>query len=160
MRLVLETLLHTVLFPGAVLVGVPYLLLSSRGELHGVGAPIPRFLGGIAILAGLVLGFWCTRHFLVLGRGTPNPIDPPRFLVRAGPYQVVRNPMYVAVGTILAGEALVLGSTTLVAYLLLVVLVFHLFVVLYEEPTLRRTFGVAYEEYCRRVPRWLPRPTR
>jgi protein-S-isoprenylcysteine O-methyltransferase Ste14 len=156
-RMVLETVLHTLVFPGAVLVAVPYLLQSSGLELYAFSSRYLRVLGGLSLLAGIVLGLWCTRNFIVLGHGTPNPLDPPALLVRAGPYQVVRNPMYVAVGLILAGEALTFGSAILVAYLLVMVVVFHLVVVLYEEPTLRRSFGAAYEEYCRRVPRWIPR---
>jgi len=65
--------------------------------------------------------------------------------------------MYLAVALILTGEALVRGSVTLLAYLCAVMLVFHLTVVLYEEPTLRRSLGAGYEEYCARVPRWIPR---
>jgi protein-S-isoprenylcysteine O-methyltransferase Ste14 len=155
-RLVLETVLHTILFPGTVLVVLPALLLSAGPARHVSGSPPLRLLGGVVGCGGLLLGGWCTRHFVVLGHGTPNPLDPPRFLVRAGPYQVVRNPMYVAVFLILAGEALVFGSVILVAYLALVALGFHLVVVVYEEPTLRGVFGASYEEYCRRVPRWLP----
>jgi protein-S-isoprenylcysteine O-methyltransferase Ste14 len=150
-------MLHTVLIPGTIIVAIPYLLVSSGPELYAFSALPLRVLGGLSVLVGIFVGLWCTRHFLVLGQGTPNPLDPPKFLVRAGPYQVVRNPMYVSVGLILAGEALAHGSGTLVVYLLLVIVVFHLFVVLYEEPTLRRLFGAAYEEYCRRVPRWIPR---
>jgi protein-S-isoprenylcysteine O-methyltransferase Ste14/SAM-dependent methyltransferase len=162
-RLILETALHTVLLPGTVIVALPYLLLSSGLELHSFRSGPLLALGGFSVLAGIVVGLWCTRHFVVLGHGTPNPLDPPKFLVRAGPYRVVRNPMYVAVGLILAGEALAFGSVTLVVYLFLVLLVFHLFVILYEEPALRRLFGPAYQEYCRRVPRWIPglaRPAR
>ena len=90
------------------------------------------------------------------GKGTPNPLDPPKLLVRAGPYQIVRNPMYVSVWMILAGEALAFGSATLVLYLLAMAVVVHVVVVRYEEPALRRVFGSSYEEYCRRVPQWIP----
>ncbi len=156
-RLILETLLHTVLFPGTVIVAMPYLLLSSSLEVYSFSSGPLRVVGGLSVLVGIFLGLSCTRHFVVSGRGTPNPADPPRVLVREEPYQVVRNPMYVSVVLILAGEALVFGSVTLSAYLLLIILMVHLFVVLYEEPTLRHFFGSAYEEYCRRVPRWIPR---
>ena len=156
-RLILETVLHAGFFPGIVIVAIPYMLVSSGFELYAFAARGLRIVGGLAILGGLLLGLWCTRHFIVLGRGTPNPIDPPRSLVRAGPYHLVRNPMYVSLGVILAGEALALGSVTLVAYLVIVILVLHLVVVLYEEPTLRRSFGLSYGDYCRRVPRWIPR---
>ena len=156
-RLLLETSLHTVIFPGALMVAVPYFLLSHGLELYGFSSLPGRIVGCLLILAGMVLGLWCTRHFIVVGQGTPNPLDPPAFLVRAGPYQVVRNPMYLSVAVALAGEALAFGSVTLVAYFCLIVAVSHLLVVSYEEPTLRRSFGPAYEDYCKNVPRWIPR---
>ena len=156
-RLVLETVLHTVIFPGAVMVAVPFVLLSHCPELYAFSSPSGRVVGGLLILGSMVLGSWCTHHFIAVGQGTPNPLDPPVFLVRAGPYQIVRNPMYLSVVAALAGEAVAFGSVTLLAYLMLVVVVIHFVVVFYEEPTIRRSFGAAYEDYCKRVPRWLPR---
>ena len=156
-RLVLETIVHTVVCPGLVIVVLPHVLMAPGHELYAFDGRGRIVVGWLFASGGILLGLWCTRQFLVLGRGTPNPIDPPKFLVRAGPYQVIRNPMYVAVAMIVAGEALVDGSVTLLAYLGAVMIVFHLFVVVYEEPTLRRSFGAGYEEYCARVPRWLPR---
>ena len=91
------------------------------------------------------------------GRGTPAPIDPPKELVARGLYRYVRNPMYVGVMSILVGEALIFASRTLVWYAVTVFIGFNLFVLLYEEPTLRHKFGAAYERYCAAVPRWLPR---
>jgi protein-S-isoprenylcysteine O-methyltransferase Ste14 len=155
-KLVAVTILHAVLVPGTVVVALPYVLLSSGLELHSFDSGVLRGLGGLLLVGGILLGLWCTRHFVVLGEGTPNPLDPPKFLVRAGPYQVVRNPMYVSIALILGGEALAFGSMTLVLYLLVVMVLIHLVVVLYEEPTLQRLFGRAYEEYRERVPRWIP----
>ena len=156
-RLVLETVLHTVIFPGAIMVAVPFLLLSHGSELYGFSSPPGRVVGVLLVLGGMGLGLWCTRHFIVVGQGTPNPLDPPAFLVRGGPYQIVRNPIYLSVVAALAGEAVAFGSVTLLAYLMLVVVVVHIVVMFYEEPTLRRSFGAAYEDYCNRVPRWIPR---
>ena len=80
-------------------------------------------------------------------------------LVASGLYRFVRNPMYVCVLTIIAGQALLLGQTRLVAYAGVVAVAFHLNVRVYEEPTLRRRFGASYESYCRHVGRWWPRLT-
>ena len=102
---------------------------------------------------------FCSR-FVWEGRGTPAPIAPTEHLVVGGPYRWVRNPGYVAVTAILLGEALVLGSQAVLAWAVLVAIAFHVFVLVYEEPTLRATFGAEYDAYCRRVPRWLPRPPR
>jgi protein-S-isoprenylcysteine O-methyltransferase Ste14 len=153
----LRTLLFTVVVPGTVAVYVPWWILARSGELA-----IER--RGIAQLAGLALALFggaiyarCAWDFTFVGRGTPAPIDPPRELVASGLYRWTRNPMYVGVGSVLLGEALLFGSARLLGYALAVLTAFHLFVVLYEEPTLRRSFGAAYERYCERVPRWIGR---
>jgi protein-S-isoprenylcysteine O-methyltransferase Ste14 len=93
------------------------------------------------------------------GHGTPAPIAPPKRLVVVGFYRYVRNPMYVGFLTGWTGLWVVFGRTNLAAIGLacLALLAVHLFVLGYEEPTLRRMFGAQYEEYSRNVPRWLPR---
>jgi protein-S-isoprenylcysteine O-methyltransferase Ste14 len=93
------------------------------------------------------------------GLGTPAPVFPTRHLVVSGFYRHVRNPIYVGVFAIILGDALVLGSRAVLGYALLVWLGFFLFVLLYEEPTLKNSFGAEYEDFCRHVPRWLPRLT-
>jgi protein-S-isoprenylcysteine O-methyltransferase Ste14 len=96
------------------------------------------------------------------GLGTPAPFDPPRRLVVSGPYRFVRNPMYLGMGVALIGEAIVFPNVR-VPILAMVALLFvfvTLFVMGYEEPTLRRLFGAEYEGYCRRVRRWWPVPRR
>ena len=155
--LIFKTLIHTILLPGTIIVVLPYLLLSSDLEILPFNLGALRFLGLLPIIFGLVVGSWCTSDFISYGRGTPNPLDPPKSLVARGPYRVVRNPMYVGVGSVLLGEVLLFGSTTLLVYAVVVLLGFHLFVTLYEEPTLKRRFGSSYEDYCRAVPRWIPR---
>jgi protein-S-isoprenylcysteine O-methyltransferase Ste14 len=106
---------------------------------------------------GAVILLWSFWNFLVQGRGTPAPIDPPRELVIVGFYRYVRNPMYVGIILTVTGHFLWFGFWVLLAYAGFVFLAFHTFVLLYEEPTLKRKFGAAYEEYCRKVPRWIPR---
>jgi protein-S-isoprenylcysteine O-methyltransferase Ste14 len=149
-----KTLIFTVLAPGTVAVLVPYLLLAPRAEFE-IG--MARFVGVVPIVLGAVGAVWCAWDFVFTGRGTPAPIDPPKVLVVKGLYRFVRNPMYVAVGLVLGGEAILFQSLRLLAYALLAWLAWHLFVVFYEEPTLRKKFGTTYEAYCRAVPRWVPR---
>jgi protein-S-isoprenylcysteine O-methyltransferase Ste14 len=96
-------------------------------------------------------------HFVGEGQGTPAPIAPTKHLVVGGPFRRVRNPGYIGVLSMVLGQGLFFGSAPVVAYAALLAVGFHLFVVLYEEPTLRRQFGEEYEAYCRRVPRWVPR---
>ena len=108
-----------------------------------------------AICAAIAL--WCIFTFATIGRGTPAPFDPPRRLVIRGPYRFVRNPMYIGAGLALASAALFYESWPLLVYSGLFFLATHVFVVWYEEPTLRRTFGREYEVYCQGVGRWWPR---
>jgi protein-S-isoprenylcysteine O-methyltransferase Ste14 len=95
-------------------------------------------------------------NFIERGKGTPAPIDPPKLLVTSGPYRCVRNPMYLGGVLILLGESLLFASILLLLYLCFIWMAFHLFIVLYEEPHLRKVFGTGYEEYCRNVRRWVP----
>jgi|SRR5216110_1421359 len=152
----LKTLIFTILVPGTVVGIVPWLLLQSSGESVMLSASL-WLIGLLPLLVGVILYFWCAGAFTFTGRGTPAPIDAPIFLVRSGPYQWVRNPMYLAVFSVVIGEAILFHSLLLVGYLLLVGGVVHLFVVFYEEPHLTRRFGESYEAYLRTVPRWLPR---
>jgi protein-S-isoprenylcysteine O-methyltransferase Ste14 len=118
----------------------------------------PQIAGMLIAIAGVAIALWCVLTFAFLGKGTPAPFDPPRRLVTQGPYRFVRNPIYIGAGVALAGTALLYESLPLLGYTALFLLGAHLFVVLYEEPTLRRTFGQQYEVYRRRVRRWWPRP--
>jgi protein-S-isoprenylcysteine O-methyltransferase Ste14 len=80
-------------------------------------------------------------------------------LVVTGLYRYVRNPIYVAVVVTILGQGLILGNATLLEYGGLVLLLFHVFVLVYEEPTLRASFGSEYKSFCAEVPRWIPRFT-
>lgn len=113
---------------------------------------LPMALGGAVMLA-------CIWRFGAQGEGTPAPFDPPRRLVIHGPYRRVRNPMYWGMAFFLLGEAILFAaaSVRLLVYAAALVLIVNLFVRLYEEPTLRQTFGTEYESYCAEVPRWFPR---
>ncbi|MBI4763892.1 MAG: isoprenylcysteine carboxylmethyltransferase family protein [Deltaproteobacteria bacterium] len=118
---------------------------------------VQQVIGIIVGAAGAAVALWCVFSFAFIGKGTPAPFDPPRRLVVQGPYRFVRNPMYLGAGFALAGAALFYGSWVLLGYIGLFFLATHLFVVGYEEPTLRRTFGPEYDAYCRRVSRWRPK---
>jgi len=155
-RALLRTLVFTVLVPGTITLPVPYLLLGARAAFE-IG-PL-RFVSVPCIALGAATYFWCAWEFVFAGRGTPAPIDPPKTLVVRGPYRFVRNPMYIAVVLVLGGEAILFQSCNLAAYTALAWLACHLFVVFYEEPTLKKKFGAAYEAYCQAVPRWRPRFT-
>jgi protein-S-isoprenylcysteine O-methyltransferase Ste14 len=141
-----------------VLVFLPARVLAWSGVLRPAGGTIPTAAGILVGGAGAVLALWCVLAFAVAGKGTPAPFDPPRRLVSRGPYRVVRNPMYVGAALALAGAAVVYRSLALLGFTAAFLILCHLFVVVYEEPTLRRTFGADYDAYARRVGRWWPRP--
>ncbi len=155
-----RTITYASLFIGLVLIYLPARLLAWSGivrpstiEAQQVGAVV---LGAV----GAAIALWCVFTFAFIGKGTPAPFDPPRRLVIRGPYRLVRNPMYIGAGLALASAALFYASWPLLSYVCVFLLVTHAFVVWYEEPTLRRTFGGEYEAYCRQVSRWWPRVSR
>jgi protein-S-isoprenylcysteine O-methyltransferase Ste14 len=122
--------------------------------LRPQGRP-PNVPGVLLLAAGAALLLWCVRDFYVRGRGTLAPWDPPRALVIVGLYRYTRNPMYVAVLTVLAGWAVAYASPLLAGYAVVIAIAFHLRVVLGEEPWLERTHGDEWRRYAVRVPRWL-----
>lgn len=134
---------------------MPYWMLprGARPDMRGAGAAgWPLIAAGIALYCACA--FW---GFAVRGKGTPLPLDPPKKLVVEGPYRVVRNPMYWGVGSVVLGEAAIFHSVALTELAAVFAAGVIVFVVVFEESELRRKFGSEYEEYCRRVPRWLPR---
>jgi protein-S-isoprenylcysteine O-methyltransferase Ste14 len=98
-------------------------------------------------------------RFALQGLGTPAPIAPTQHLVVTGLYRYVRNPIYVAVAAVIFGQAVLFGDWRLFAYGAVFCLVCYLFVVGYEEPTLKKSFGAEYEAFRINVPRWIPRLT-
>ncbi|MCI0563993.1 MAG: isoprenylcysteine carboxylmethyltransferase family protein [Nitrososphaera sp.] len=153
----IKTLIFTIVVPGSVTVLVPYLLLSSGHGLYRWQIGPLRFLGIFPIILGVFFYLRCAWDFTFTGGGTPAPIDPPKRFVAKGLFRIVRNPMYVGITLILTGESILFESPKLLAYAAILWVGFHLFVIFYEEPTLRKKFGTIYEEYCRSVPRWIPK---
>ena len=152
--ILLKTLIFTVIVPGTVTIYVPrWLLATELQPAFKLGAA--HSLGLVLIALGAAIYAWCAWDFTFAGRGTPLPLDPPKELVVRGLYRYTRNPMYVGVLTVLLGEALWFGSRRLLGYTAAVALFFHLFITLYEEPALQRSFGDAYRRYRAVVPRWL-----
>jgi protein-S-isoprenylcysteine O-methyltransferase Ste14 len=156
MALLIRTITYATLFIAFVLVWLPAELLRRVGVVAPGRLGLPQIVGMLVGLVGAGVALWCVATFTVVGRGTPAPFDPPRRLVVRGPYRFVRNPMYLGATVALAGAALVCQSLALAGYAVVFILVAHAFVVSYEEPHLRRTFGQEYEAYSARVRRWWP----
>lgn len=157
MFVLVRAVTYATLFIGLVLIYVPASLLSWSGIVPPAAFEVQQGVGMVIGTIGAVIALWCVFTFATIGRGTPAPFDPPRRLVIQGPYRFVRNPMYIGAGLALASAALFYESLPLLGYTGFFFLATHLFVVWYEEPTLRRTFGQEYETYCSRVRRWWPR---
>jgi protein-S-isoprenylcysteine O-methyltransferase Ste14 len=151
---ILNTILFTIFVPGTVAVLIPHWLMGGYPPV----APGPlEWLGVLITLVGAVIYFRCAWEFAVRGLGTPAPIAPTKFLVTTALHRYVRNPMYIGVALAIAGQGALFRRLHLVEYAAVMLLIAHVFVILYEEPTLRRQFGESYEEYRRRVPRWIPK---
>jgi len=153
--LAVRSITWAVLLPGFFAFYVPWQFFglnhfhsSPRDPLHMLGAAM--FFAGTALLLA------CIWEFARSGRGTLSPADPPKELVVQGLYRYVRNPMYLSVSLIVIGEYLVTRSLSLLIYWLVWFTITNLFVIFYEEPTLRTQFGESYERYTREVGRWLP----
>jgi protein-S-isoprenylcysteine O-methyltransferase Ste14 len=150
-----KTALFTLVMPGTIGIFLPQALKNSAAKVSFLF----EYSGAALFVCGAAFYFWCAWDFVSKGLGTPAPIDAPRVLVVKGLYRFTRNPMYVGVLGVIIGQALYYWSRSVAIYAGVVFVGFYLFVLSYEEPTLRRLFGAQYEEYCRKVPRWiLPRP--
>jgi protein-S-isoprenylcysteine O-methyltransferase Ste14/pimeloyl-ACP methyl ester carboxylesterase len=148
--MLLRALLAFLALPGLVAFVAP--LLIARSEIR---AGAFNAFALLLLIPGITLLIWCVRDFLVTGKGTLAPWDPPRNLVSSGPYRFSRNPMYVGVSLILFGWAIAFGSWGLVLYALIVMAAFHLRVLVNEEPYLSHTHGRRWDDYRARVPRWI-----
>jgi protein-S-isoprenylcysteine O-methyltransferase Ste14 len=154
LRPALGTVLFFALAPGIAAGLVPWLISGWEAE----SMPLPlRVLGVLLVGAGVPVLVAAFARFVTEGRGTPAPVAPTERLVVGGLYRWTRNPMYLAVSSVIAGQALLLGSVELAAYLAAFVAAVAAFVKLYEEPTLSETYGAEYEAYRRAVPGWRPR---
>jgi protein-S-isoprenylcysteine O-methyltransferase Ste14 len=149
-----KSLLYLIIEAGLFALYIPLALLRSGPRIE---------TGVISLLAiplwliGSLIVLRCFWDFTFKGRGTPVPIDPPKELVVTGLYRYIRNPIYVGVLSIFLGHFLWFGYWSLLIYTLIAFIGVHFFIILYEEPTLKRNFGAAYEDYLKRVPRWIPR---
>jgi protein-S-isoprenylcysteine O-methyltransferase Ste14 len=154
---VVGSAIFLVIAPGFIAVLVPWWISRWHPQPPFFAMPLFRFAGTILIALGAVVLLDSFARFALAGVGTPAPVFPTRHLVVSGLYRYVRNPMYLAVLSTILGQGLLFGNAALLEYAGLVWLLFHLFVLIYEEPTLRASYGSEYKLYCTAVSRWLPR---
>jgi protein-S-isoprenylcysteine O-methyltransferase Ste14 len=155
LRAAIGSILFLAVAPGVMAGLIPYWL--TGWEAAGSVSALQVAAGTGLVLAGTAVLLHAFARFVLEGIGTPAPVAPTRHLVVGGLYRYVRNPMYIAVATTIAGQALLLGRPVLLLYALLFGAVVYAFVRLYEEPTLQRSFGPEYDAYRQAVPGWRPR---
>lgn len=157
LRAILGSALFLLVAPGTVAFAVPlWIRRSGRPSIWLEGFPL-RLIGAMLLTAGAMILFDSFARFAIEGLGTPAPPMPTRKLIVSGLYRHVRNPIYVAVLSLIFGQALLWADASVLAYGALIGAGFHLFVILYEEPTLMRVFAAEYAMFQANVPRWIPR---
>jgi protein-S-isoprenylcysteine O-methyltransferase Ste14 len=154
---IIGSAIFLVLAPGIVAVAVPWWISGWRMSEPLLGFVGFRLIGALLIACGLPVLLDSFARFAFEGLGTPAPVAPTEHLVTTGLYRYVRNPMYMAVSLLIFGQGVFLANRAVLRYGVAVCIGFAAFVWFYEEPTLRRTFGSEYEEFCANVPRWIPR---
>jgi protein-S-isoprenylcysteine O-methyltransferase Ste14 len=157
MSISLKSILFSLIVLTFLIPGIPF-LLHCVGMLQWTMAPWTTAMPGtLTLFLGVLIYIVCARDFARFGRGTPAVWDPPKTFVSHGLYRLVRNPMYLGIVLIIIGEASIFHSRSLLVIAVSLWLLFHGFVLFYEEPTLIKKFGDSYRDYCFQVSRWLPR---
>lgn len=153
-------LFQTILIlPGTVLILIPGILYFLTRPVMIQTELLQFKIAVFFLLTGLIFAFWTVSLFKWIGKGTPAPWNPPTRFVVSGPYRFVRNPMIFSVLVMLAGETLLFNSFEMGWWLLIFYLLNALYIPSFEEPALRKRFGRQYVDYCKNVPRWIPRFT-
>jgi protein-S-isoprenylcysteine O-methyltransferase Ste14 len=151
-NLFFQAILAFILLPGIFAFFLPLIISYFDPWNH------PFFLpGSLVVVLGIILLLWCIRDFYVSGKGTLAPWRPPQNLVIIGPYHFIRNPMYMSVFLLVLGWGIFFYSPILILYDFMLFIIFHIFVIKFEEPWLHEQFGKSWEIYRKNVPRWLPR---
>ena len=149
------TILFFFVAPGVMAGLVPWMITRYDDP----AGPMLVGLGSVLVAAGVVALVACFVRFVREGRGTPAPVAPTQELVVGGLYRWVRNPMYLAVAAIILGQAAIFASSGVLVWLVVFAVAVVSFVTVYEEPTLRETYGASYDAYRAAVPGWWPRLT-
>jgi protein-S-isoprenylcysteine O-methyltransferase Ste14 len=156
-KIAVKTAIATTIVLGIAEGLIPWLFIRNRLAAWPPELNFFSVLGVFFILLGLPIQIWVAWAFVKFGKGTPAPFDPPKEFVATGLFRFVRNPMYYGGLCVLTGWVLLTRSMWMLAYSAFLTTAMHFFTVLVEEPQLRKRFGKPYEEYCQRVPRWIPK---
>ncbi|HEU0274989.1 MAG TPA: isoprenylcysteine carboxylmethyltransferase family protein [Candidatus Udaeobacter sp.] len=152
--------LRTVCYMAGFILLFGWLALRVQPWDESLKIPLPawsKVVGMVAVTLGVLIVSACAAVFVARGRGTPAIFDPPRKFVATGPYKFVRNPMYIGGSILLIGFGLYRQSLAILLYSVVIILLFHLYVIFIEEPGLESRFGKSYFAYKQSVNRWLPK---
>ena len=158
----LEHIKSVIQLPFMAAIFIPSVIYYLRKEssiipIHEIPATINLIIGAFTLLLGIII-FWRSLDlFIKIGNGTLAPWNPTKQMIIQGPYQYVRNPMLIGVIFILVGEAFLLRSGNILVWMMIFVAINTIYFILKEEPDLRKKFGDEYADYCKHVPRWMPR---
>jgi protein-S-isoprenylcysteine O-methyltransferase Ste14 len=151
----LKTILYMGSLHGFFTFYVPFWLATRSASLFDLG--ILRYAAFPLWIFGAWMMIHCCKDMIRRGRGTPAHMAPPKEFITTGFYRHIRNPIYLGALLVLVGHILWSGSGLVILYFLCYVIAFHILITVFEEPVLRNRFGMAYEEYLKQVPRWIPR---
>lgn len=154
------TILRSMFYVPLFILLFGWLALTIRVYDTKLGVILPQWtpiIGIVTMTVGSILILICVIFFVIKGKGTPAVFDPPTEFVAAGPYAYVRNPMYIGGFILLVGFGLYHLSLSILVLAIILIVVFHFFVVLVEEPNLERLFGKSYLDYKKKINRWLPK---
>lgn len=157
LTLFLKNLAFFIFLVLSALVVVPLELVWVANGFLSFSIVGSTYLGLLLTIFGAIFMLNMFVYFALSGKGTPAPFDPPKKLITRGLFRYVRNPGYIGGALIVLGEGFFLESAVVFVFAASLCILFHLFVVYYEEPTLKREFGESYEDYLKAVPRWIPR---
>lgn len=153
------TTLRSIIYVPLFILFFRWLALNVRGYDSRIGVTLPQWftiIGIVAMVMGGILVIICVLVFIIRGKGTPAVFDPPTQFVATGPYAYVRNPMYIGGFILLIGFGLYHTSLSILILALVLLVVFHFFILLVEEPNLERLFGKSYLDYKKKINRWIP----
>ena len=150
------TLIFLFLIMPFFLIWIPRRILLSPEHIYRFDIGIYRYFGLAPIILGVVIYIFCSGSFVFVGKATPIFFTPTKELIVTGIYRFVRNPLYIAGVLVLSGEAILFQSVGIFIYCLVMFVSFNV-IVRMEETLLAEKFDARYEQYCKSVPRWIPR---
>jgi protein-S-isoprenylcysteine O-methyltransferase Ste14 len=148
-------ILVILLIPLITLAFLPYLFIYYNLAVWPESLGVWQIIAVLLILSGLFLIFWVSFAHARHGKSTPLLFSTPKKFVATDPYTFSRNPMYVGMLVVLVGEALLLQAPWMLAFTALIFIIFFFYVKFEEEPKMTRRFGASYQDYMKKVPRWL-----